>query len=93
MELVSIAERVVLSARARAPRTPVALEAEGPGIPAGELPRVFDRFSRSDGPRERAGAGLGPAISAALVAAHDGYVTAGSPPGGGCVFTVVLPPG
>ncbi|WP_325096997.1 hypothetical protein [Nocardiopsis alborubida] len=43
---------------------------------------MFDRFHRADGSRERAGAGLVPAVGAAFVAARDGYVTVESPRGG-----------
>ncbi|MFD3685412.1 sensor histidine kinase, partial [Nocardiopsis sp. NPDC058631] len=66
---------------------------EGPGIPPKELPHLFDRFYRGDRARAGAGSGLGLAISAAFVAAHDGYLTAESSPGRGSVFTVVLPLG
>ncbi|MFY7070534.1 sensor histidine kinase [Nocardiopsis changdeensis] len=65
---------------------------EGPGIAAADLPFVFDRFYRAPGPRGP-GAGLGLAIVAALVGAHQGVVTADSGPEGGTVFTVLLPLG
>ena len=50
---------------------------DGPGIPAGERERVFDRFTRlePDRGRESGGAGLGLAIVRELVAAHGGTVT------------------
>jgi two-component system OmpR family sensor kinase len=65
----------------------------GPGLPQGAQNRVFERFWRSEGGRERgkAGAGLGLAIVAAIVAAHDGTVSARNAPDGGAVFTVELP--
>ncbi|SOD66720.1 two-component system, OmpR family, sensor kinase [Streptomyces zhaozhouensis] len=67
---------------------------EGPGIPAAELPRLFDRFYRATGtPGGRSGAGLGLAISAAFVAAHDGRLTVASAEGRGTEFTVALPLG
>ncbi|UED87475.1 sensor histidine kinase [Streptomyces profundus] len=65
----------------------------GPGIPRDELPRLFDRFYRASTPQGRSGAGLGLAISAAFVAAHDGRLSVDSAPGRGAVFTVVLPLG
>lgn len=70
----------------------VTVSDEGPGIAAGDLPFVFDRFYRAPGPRGP-GSGLGLAIVAALVGAHRGVVTADARPGGGTVFTVLLPLG
>ncbi|TNM34625.1 HAMP domain-containing histidine kinase [Streptomyces sedi] len=67
---------------------------EGPGIAAEELPRLFDRFYRAPGaPGGRGGAGLGLAISAAFVAAHEGRLSVTSAEGRGTEFTVVLPLG
>ncbi|HSR25455.1 MAG TPA: ATP-binding protein [Candidatus Eisenbacteria bacterium] len=62
----------------------------GPGIPADELPRVFDRFFRG---RQAggAGSGIGLAVVSELVRAHGGSATAGNLPGGGAVLTVTLP--
>jgi two-component system OmpR family sensor kinase len=66
----------------------------GPGLPEGEADALFERFWRSEGGRERgrAGAGLGLAIVAAIVAAHGGRVSAADAPDGGAAFTVALPP-
>jgi two-component system OmpR family sensor kinase len=65
----------------------------GPGLPAGASGALFERFWRAEGGRERgrAGAGLGLAIVAAIVAAHGGAVHAGDAAGGGAAFTVELP--
>jgi two-component system OmpR family sensor kinase len=65
----------------------------GPGLPDGEADALFERFWRSEGGRERgrAGAGLGLAIVAAIVAAHGGQVSAADAPDGGAAFTVALP--
>lgn len=63
----------------------------GPGIPAADLPHVFERFWRGTGADGRSGTGIGLAVVAELAAAHGGTVTAASPPGGGAVFTVTLP--
>ncbi|MBO0787562.1 MAG: hypothetical protein J2P33_15970, partial [Actinobacteria bacterium] len=49
---------------------------DGPGVPAGRLPRIFDRFYRAAAPSGRPGSGLGLAIVAAAAIAHDGTVTA-----------------
>ncbi|MFB7598701.1 sensor histidine kinase [Streptomyces sp. NPDC056160] len=65
----------------------------GTGIPAGDLPHVFDRFWRADKSRNRrsGGSGLGLAIVRRLAEAHQGTVTATSTPGAGSTFTLRLP--
>jgi anti-anti-sigma factor len=65
----------------------------GPGLPTADADALFDRFWRAEGGRERgkAGAGLGLAIVAGIVAAHHGRVQAADAPGGGARFTVLLP--
>ncbi|WP_245650384.1 sensor histidine kinase [Nocardia harenae] len=65
----------------------------GPGLPAEEAERIFERFYRTDSSRTRAsgGTGLGLSIVRALVTAHGGTVTAASEPGRGTTFTVRLP--
>ncbi len=65
----------------------------GPGLPAGQAQRVFERFYRADPARSRdgAGAGLGLAIVASVVAAHAGSVHAANRSGGGAQLTVRLP--
>jgi two-component system OmpR family sensor kinase len=65
----------------------------GPGLPTDDPQALFERFWRAEGGRERgrAGAGLGLAIVAAIVDAHDGEVEAFNAPGGGAAFVVRLP--
>jgi two-component system OmpR family sensor kinase len=65
----------------------------GPGLPTADSDALFERFWRAEGGRERgrAGAGLGLAIVAAIVDAHDGRVEAVNAPGGGAAFIVHLP--
>jgi two-component system OmpR family sensor kinase len=65
----------------------------GPGLPAGDAERVFERFYRADPSRTRAsgGVGLGLSIVAALVAAHGGTVDVTTAPGSGTTFRVRLP--
>ena len=62
----------------------------GPGIPADELPRVFDRFFRGRHAAS-AGSGIGLAVVSELIDAHGGSVRAANRPGAGAVFTVDLP--
>lgn len=61
----------------------------GPGIPPDEVPRVFDRFFRGRHAKV-GGSGVGLAVVAELVRAHDGHVDVSSEPGVGSVFTVRL---
>jgi signal transduction histidine kinase len=65
----------------------------GPGIPAQDLPRIFERYYRGPDGRARAnGAGLGLSVSREIVRAHGGELSVQSEPGRGSTFTVRLPP-
>lgn len=64
----------------------------GVGIPAEELPRIFERFYQVEKSRKRGrGTGLGLAISKEIIEAHGGSVRAESVEGVGAKFTVLLP--
>ena len=65
----------------------------GVGIPADELPRLFQRFHRARGRdgRSHEGAGIGLALVRELVRLHDGSVSAISVEGAGSTFTVRMP--
>jgi signal transduction histidine kinase len=63
----------------------------GLGIPAEDLPHVFQRFYRGDKSRTGGNAGLGLAISKAIVEAHGGTIEASSEEDAGTIFTVRLP--
>jgi len=86
--------KVVLAARPAEDRraVEVAVADAGEGIPAGVLPRIFERFYQVDKSRRRSrGAGLGLAITKEIVEAHGGTITAESVVGLGTRFTVRLP--
>lgn len=74
------------------PRVRVDITDDGPGIPAEERERVFDRFVRLDTSREHASGstGLGLAIVREIGTAHGGTVRVGSAPGGGASVEVRL---
>jgi two-component system, OmpR family, phosphate regulon sensor histidine kinase PhoR len=87
---------IVISAARHADRIRLTVADDGPGIPAADLPRVFERFYRADKARSRStrdpgGTGLGLAIVKHLVGLHGGRVTAANRPEGGAAFTVDLP--
>ncbi|MBD0378684.1 sensor histidine kinase [Paenibacillus sedimenti] len=67
----------------------------GIGIPAEELPHLFDRFYRVDEARSRhtGGTGLGLSIVHHFVRAHGGFIRVASQPDEGTIFTVYLPIG
>lgn len=83
------------------------VEDQGQGIPAGDLPYIFERFYKADKARTRVssgsspsgttqtqttgGTGLGLAIVKNIVEAHGGSVSARSQVGHGTTFTVILP--
>ncbi len=65
----------------------------GPGVPAVQRDRIFERFHRADPARSRdqGGSGLGLSIAAAVVTAHDGRISLTDTPGGGATFRIQLP--
>jgi signal transduction histidine kinase len=65
----------------------------GPGIPAGERDRVFERFVQLDqsSTRRQGGTGLGLYLCRQLAGLLDGTLTLEETPGGGCTFRLRLP--
>ncbi|MEV0323169.1 HAMP domain-containing sensor histidine kinase [Streptomyces sp. NPDC050658] len=79
-------------------RIVLGVEDDGPGVPAADRERVFERFVRLDDARSRpvrdaGGSGLGLAIVAELVAVHGGAVTVSQGELGGARFEVSFPAG
>jgi signal transduction histidine kinase len=77
--------RVELSAVARGEQLTVRVDDDGPGVPATERERVFDRFHRSAASRDRAsgGSGLGLPIARSIVERHGGRIWIEDSPLGG----------
>jgi len=69
----------------------VTVNDRGPGIPAEDLPSIFDRFYRATTARSEPGSGLGLSIVQQIVQAHDGEVFASNRPGGGASVGFTLP--
>ncbi|GAA2429333.1 SpoIIE family protein phosphatase [Streptomyces macrosporus] len=65
----------------------------GVGVPAEEVPRLFERFHRIENTRSRSneGSGIGLALVKELVGLHGGTITADSVQGKGTTFTIRLP--
>jgi two-component system sensor histidine kinase KdpD len=84
--------RARVSAVADGPWLRVTVDDDGPGFPAGDPERLFDKFQRGNDERATAGAGLGLAICRAIVRAHGGEIRAGhAHGGGGAHFEFTLP--
>jgi len=65
---------------------------DGRGIPASDLPHIFQRFYKADRSRSgNSGSGLGLAITRHIVEAHGGRITVQSREGDGTTFVVTLP--
>jgi two-component system sensor histidine kinase BaeS len=64
-----------------------------PGVPVREMERLFERFYRVEGSRNRSsgGAGLGLTISKKIVDAHEGTISAHSSPLGGLLIRIIIP--
>lgn len=63
----------------------------GVGVPADQLPYIFDKYFQVGQQARSTGAGLGLAIAREIVEAHGGWITAESQPGRGTAFVFVLP--
>jgi two-component system OmpR family sensor kinase len=64
---------------------------DGPGVPAGQLPRIFERFYRAGPQSRRTGSGLGLAVVTVIATAHDGTAEAALNHPNGLRITLTLP--
>jgi C4-dicarboxylate-specific signal transduction histidine kinase len=64
---------------------------DGPGVPADDLPRIFNPFFTTKAPGE--GRGLGLSVAYSIIAEHEGTIRVSNRPEGGAVFAVELPLG
>ena len=69
----------------------VTVDDDGPGLPAGEPARLFDKFQRGVEEGTAVGVGLGLAICKAIIVAHGGTIEALRREGGGARFQLTLP--
>ena len=83
--------RVEISAAQRDGRITVRVSDTGPGIPADQVPHVFERFTRGDGSGSGPGFGLGLAIAQEIARAHRGRIEVETEVGKGASFVVDLP--
>ena len=86
-------DKIELSARREDETVVVVVRDSGPGVPPGEVDRIFGRFARVDAGRNRTagGFGLGLAIVKAIAEAHQGTVRVRNTAGRGATFELHLP--
>src|SRR5215469_10170041 len=82
---------VTIEAGPAAPGAELTVSDTGTGIPADELPYIFERFWRGRQAAHTSGSGIGLAMAAELARAHGGELTARSEPGRGTAITLTLP--
>ena len=83
--------RVTLRTGRAGPGAVLEVTDTGVGIPAEELPHIFDRFWRGQQAERVSGSGIGLSVAAELARAHGGRLTAASQPGHGTQMTLTLP--
>ncbi|MHB1896574.1 MAG: DUF4118 domain-containing protein [Metallibacterium sp.] len=82
---------IEVAAQADADWLHVAVRDRGPGLPAGDAQRLFEKFQRGRAEDAQSGFGLGLSIARAIVLAHGGQINAQARAGGGAEFAFTLP--
>ena len=83
--------QVTVSSGTQGPSAVLRVTDTGAGIPADELPHIFERFWRGRQAAHTSGSGIGLAVAAELARAHGGQLAASSEPGRGTEMTLALP--
>jgi signal transduction histidine kinase len=99
LQYTPVGGTITVTARATVERPGIMLQVAdtGVGIPAKDLPHIFERYYRADKARSRrtavagSGAGLGLSIVSGIVEDHGGTISAASAPGQGATVTITLP--
>ncbi|HET7505064.1 MAG TPA: PAS domain S-box protein [Kofleriaceae bacterium] len=84
---------IEIAVSATADTVTIEVRDHGPGLPDGQLARIFERFERAASMRHYGGLGLGLYVVRQIIEAHGGSVSAKNATGGGACFTVRLPLG
>ncbi|HEY0597982.1 PAS domain-containing sensor histidine kinase [Sphingopyxis sp.] len=79
--------RIILGTGSEAGQSTLTLRDTGPGIPAGDLDRIFHGFFTT----KESGMGIGLAICQSIIAEHGGAITASNHPDGGAEFRFAIP--
>jgi len=83
--------QITVGARSEGEHVVLSVQDTGVGIPADDLPRIFERFYKADRARSGGGTGLGLAIAKHIVQGHGGRIWAESIEGEGSTFSFTLP--
>jgi two-component system phosphate regulon sensor histidine kinase PhoR len=86
-------KKIAIRVATSGPTVKVSVSDNGPGIPAREQKRIFEKFYRARDPLSRTieGTGLGLAMVKHIISGHGGRVTVSSEVGRGATFTIALP--
>ena len=88
---ISEAEKGIVNLKSESTDIVSLVRDNGIGIPAQDLPRIFDRLFRGEKGRSQRGLGLGLSMVQAVIRAHKGRIEVESHPGIGSTFKVLLP--